>query len=254
MMDLPLAIDGKEYIENVSITIDEIKDYLRKGILVKTSQAPLGTVIEMYDKLLEEYDEVIHIPLSSKLSGMYQSSLVASKAYDGRVHVIDARTACIPIAYLCHDIKQMLDKGFSPLEIKERCEKGGMLEACIIPHDINYLKMGGRISPAAAALAGLLKIVPILYIDENGIDVFDKVRTEKKALVRMMDPIMNVDDYKDYHWIIIHDERDEDAAKIKAEVEALTKQEVRIYNLGGTIISHTGPGTFCFGRLKRIDR
>ena len=253
MLNLPLAIDGKEYFENIDITIEEIKENLRNGKRVQTSQATLGDLITMYDKLLEEYDQIIHVPLSSKLSGMYNTATTLSRQYDGRITVIDAKCACVPIAYLCYDIRKCLDLDMSPEAIKELVEsEGHMLEACIIPQDINYLKMGGRISAAAAALAGLLKIVPILSVNDDGIDVYDKVRTEKKALSRMMDPILDVENYEDYYWIIIHDERESDALKMQAEVEKITSQKASIHHLGGTIISHTGPGTYCFGRLRKI--
>ena len=253
MLNLPLAIEGKEYFENVDIDIEGIKTYLRKGIRVQTSQATLGNLITMYEDLLKEYDHIIHVPLSSKLSGMYNTAVNLSRQYDGRITVIDAKCACVPIAYLCHDIRKCLDNGQTPDEIKAMVETDGhMLEACIIPQDLNYLKLGGRISAAAAALAGLLKIVPILSVNDDGIDVYDKVRTEKKALAKMREPILDVENYEDYYWIIIHDEREADALKLQAEIEELTKQKVSIHHLGGTIISHTGPGTFCFGRLRRI--
>ena len=101
VMRFPLMIDGQEYIEETEIKTPEFISLMEQGAVVKTSQAHLGKLIQQWKDLLKEYDEILYIPLSSGLSGSYQSALTASTAFDGRITVVDARFACYPLAWLC---------------------------------------------------------------------------------------------------------------------------------------------------------
>lgn len=254
VLRMPIVIDGYEYMDSIDISSEEVSRLLGEGKLAKTSQATLGSLLEMYDRLLEEYEELIYIPLSSGLSGMYNTAFQYAKdeKYKGHIHVIDAKLACYPVITVVKDVKKMLDKGVSIEKIKAKLEDHSYLLAIIIPHDINYLKMGGRISPAAASLANLLKIVPILTVKDGMIDVYDKVRTEKKAIKVGLEPIIAVDDKDKYRYMVIHDNRLEDALALKAEMEAVLKTEVEIQKFGPVILSHAGPKTIAFGRIEKL--
>lgn len=253
VLRMPVVIEGKEYIDSKEIDIERIKTFLKNDIPVKTSQATLGMLVRTYETLLDKYDRIIHIPLSSGLSGMYQTSLMQSKLYDGRIVVVDAKCACYPLTQLCLDVKTLIEKGYSLNKIKDIIEsEDSMLEAIIIPNDLKYLKMGGRITPSAAALGNLLRITPILYLKDGIIDVYSKTHTIKKAISKGFDPILNVEDYSMYHWMVIADENDEYAEEIKNELQKITKQDVSIHEFGAVIISHTGPGTIAYGRIKKI--
>lgn len=255
VLRMPLTIDEEEFIEGVDIDLTSIKQAMLDGKIVKTSQAQLGSLIKMYDHLLEEYDEIIHIPLSSGLSGMYQTALVQSQNYEGRIAVIDAKCVCYPLTKLCLDVKEMLCEGKTPSEIKEAIERvPSMMEAIIIPSDLNYLKRGGRITPAAAALASLLKIVPVLSLKEGIIDVFDKVRTMKKAIEKGIDEAVNVEDPSQYYWMIISDDCDDMVDEVKQKLEERTHQKVERHPFGAVILSHTGPGVLAFGKMKKIKK
>ena len=255
VLRMPIIIDGQEYIEGKELDLKGLKKKLYEGKMAKTAQASPGALLKMYNKLLEEYDEILHIPLSSGLSGMYQTSLMQAKTFKNRVAVVDAKCACYPMVKLCLDAKKLLDEGKSAFEVKDIIESSGnILDAIIIPRDITYLKNGGRISPAAAALANLLKIVPVLSVREGKIDVFAKVRTEKKALKASFDAITDVDNYDDYYWMIIEDECDDIRDEMKKMLEDKTKQEVEVHDFGAVILSHTGPGVFGFGHIKKIGR
>ncbi len=255
VLRMPIIIDGQEYIEGKELDLKGLKEKLYEGKMAKTAQASPGALLKMYNKLLEEYDEILHIPLSSGLSGMYQTSLMQAKTFKNRVAVVDAKCACYPMVKLCLDAKKLLDEGKSAFEVKDIIESSGnILDAIIIPRDISYLKNGGRISPAAAALANLLKIVPVLSVREGKIDVFAKVRTEKKALKASFDAITDVDNYDDYYWMIIEDECDDIRDEMKKMLEEKTKQEVEVHDFGAVILSHTGPGVFGFGHIKKIGR
>lgn len=254
VLRMPIVIDGHEYIDSIDISNKEVSKLLGEGKLAKTSQATLGTLLEMYDRMLEEYEEVLYIPLSSGLSGMYNTALQYAKdeKYEGRIHVIDAKLACYPVITVVKDVQKMLEMGISIEEIKNKLEDHSYLLAVIIPHDINYLKMGGRISPAAASLANLLKIVPILTVKDGMIDVYDKVRTEKKAIKVGLEPIVSVTDKNKYRYMVIHDNRLEDALALKAEMEDILGTEVEIQEFGPVILSHAGPKTIAFGRIEKL--
>lgn len=253
ILPMPMMIENKEYIEGIDIELEGIKVFLRNGIPVKTSQATLGNLMRTYETLLDKYDRIIHIPLSSGLSGMYQTALVQSKLYDGRVVVVDAKCACYPLTQLCLDVKALIEQGVDILVIKQLIEKeASMLEAIIIPDDLKYLKMGGRITPAAAALANLLRISPVLYLKSGVIDVYGKTHTLKKAIEKGYEPILKVDNYSDYHWMVIADENEELAQTIKEHLASVTGQEVTIHKFGAVILSHTGPGTIAYGRIKKL--
>ena len=252
VLRMPIVVDGKSYIEGVDIDLNGLKELFKAGKFAKTSQSTLGDLVNKYEELLKEYDEIIHIPLSSGLSGMYQTAYMLAQNYDNRIVVVDAKHACYPVTLLCLEAKKLLKEGKDIFEIKELIEKHAELTATIIPQDINYLKLGGRITAAAASLANLLKIVPILLLKNGVIDVYDKVRTEKRAIQRGIEPLLDTDNYSDYYWMIIHDERLEEAEVLKAQLEEITKEEVSIQKFGPVILSHTGPGTLAFGRIRKI--
>lgn len=253
VLRMPIMIDGKEYLDCKDINIEGVKTYLKKGIPAKTSQISLGVLVRTYETLLEKYDQIIHIPLSSGLSGMYQNALMQSKLYGDRVVVIDAKCACYPLTQLCLDIQKLVAKGLSAKDIKKMIEdEKSVMEAVIIPEDLKYLKMGGRITPAAAALGNLLRITPVLYLCEGVIDVYGKTHTLKKAIAKGYEPILNVENYEDYYWMVISDENDELADEIVTHLKEVTNQEVTRHDFGPVILSHTGPGTIAYGRIKKL--
>ena len=253
VLRMPIMIGSKEYTEGIDLDLEGLKEELAKGQMAKTAQASPGSLIKIYNKLLEEYDEILHIPLSSGLSGMYQTSLMQAKTFGNRIAVVDAKCVCYPLTKLCLDAKKLLETGKSAFEVRDIIENSGnILEAIIIPRDITYLKNGGRISSAAAALANLLKIVPVLSVSEGKIDVYDKVRTEKRALKVGFDAITKVDNYEDYYWMIIEDECDDLRDEMKKKLEEKTYQEVELHDFGAVILSHTGPGVFGFGHVKKL--
>ena len=252
---MPIVVDDKEYLEGVDIDSDKLYDLFAKGKLAKTAQVSQGILKNKYDELLRDYDGVLHIPLSGGLSGQYQSAYQLAKFYKGKVVVVDAKCACFPLAILARDAKILLDAGKTMEEVRDIIEKGDKMEALIIPYDINYLRMGGRISKAAASLANLLKIVPILEIKGDGkIDVFDKVRTEKRAIQRGLEYVSDIPDKESEYWMVIHDHRPEDAKDIADRLKAMTGEEVLIERFGPVILSHTGPKTIAFGHFKKLVR
>lgn len=254
VLRMPIIIEDREYIEGRDIDGGSLYAFLKEGKLAKTTQSSPGEIAKMYEELLKEYDSIVYIPLSSGLSGQYDSACQVAKAFGERVVVIDAKSVCSPILLLIAEVKKMLAEGLSKEAIKAIVERDSELLAVILPSDLNYLKLGGRISSAAASLANLLKIVPILQVKDGKIDVLDKVRTEKKAIAKGIEYVSEVDDAHDYYWMIIHDHRDTEAKELAIKFREAVGQEILIRNFGAVILSHTGPNTLAFGRIRKIGR
>lgn len=247
---MPIVIGDKEYIEFDEIDEEILGKMMKAGAVAKTQQPPLGKVLEMWEKLLTIYDEIIFIPLSSKLSGAYQSAYLASKEFGGRVTVVDALHACAPIKVLAKYTKEMIRKGYTSKEIKYKLENETELYAILIPADLVYLKRGGRISGAAAALAGMLKIVPLLTVENGAIDVYTKVRTAKKAYQTAIEHVIDIENREDYDWMFLSVDFKEHRQVCDQFKEALGL-EVGEDTIRSVIMAHTGPGTMALGRMKR---
>ena len=247
---MPIMVDGRQYIEELEINDLEIAKMMRNGAVVKTAQPVLGDIGSMWNTLLEKYDQIVYIPLSSQLSGTYQTSYIASKEFENRVFVVDARIACAPFKVLIKYVKEMIKAGYDGQMIKDKVEKEASMFAIIVPENLTYLKRGGRISPAAAALGNMLKIVPVLKVENGAIDVETKVRTTKKAYQVAMEHVANVENKDDYEWMMLS--VDNDISEYKKEFEAMVQKEVIVDSLKAVIMCHVGPGTFALGRIKKI--
>lgn len=253
IMRFPLLIDGEEIIEEIEIKTSEFIKKMENGSVVKTSQAHLGELIEIWHNLLKDYDEVLYLPISSGLSGSYQSAVTASLEFEGRVTVVDAKFVCYPLAWLTCWAKEQVASGYSCAQIKQKIEQEASMWAALIPEKLEYLKRGGRISPAAAALGNLLKIVPVLKVENGGIDVLNKVRTVKKAYQVGLEAAIDVENPNDYIWMIVEADMKEEANELKRQMEEKLNLPVQIHEMAAIIMAHTGPRTLGFGRIKKIS-
>ncbi|MFV0551728.1 MAG: DegV family protein [Anaerorhabdus sp.] len=249
---MPLTIDNEDVLEHDGISTEDFIKRMREGAIVKTSQPLLGNLVQTWDNLLKNYDQILFLPLSSNLSGTYGSAVLASKDYDGKVVVVDTKMACCPLQFIAREALKMLDKGLSAEEIRDKIEKETFMYAAIVPENLTYLKNGGRISPAAAALGNLLKIIPILKVEDGAIDVYDKVRTNKKAYLAAIEAVTKVENPEDYYWFVVHSDCEELANEYKKIVEEKVNQEVLIKPIRAIIMAHTGPGTLGVGHLKKL--
>ena len=205
VLRMPVIIDGQEYLEGISVFDEDILAALRAQKKITTTQPSAGEIMKKWDELLQDHDEVFYLPLSRALSGTCANALrLAQERYEGKVTVVDSTFVCYPVIYMLKAAREMLEKGYTCAQIKEKIEKEGELFAILIPENLNALKNGGRISPAAAALAGMLKIHPLLKVENGGIDVQDKVRTAAKAYRVGIECVLKDVDPDDYDWMIIH--------------------------------------------------
>lgn len=256
VLRMPISIDSKTYTEGIDISIEDIIDALNTGKKVKTSQPVLGDILTMWDSLLEEYDEVFYVPMAKSLSGTCANALNLSQqdSYKNRVFVLDSTYIAYPVVNLLVWAREQTEAGHSLSEIKHKIEAEGGMQAVLIPENLETLKNGGRITPAAAAMAGLLKIQPLLWLDENGIDQLGKVRTLKKAYNKGLEAILDgVDNTDDYYWMIIDANNRAISDEFLPMLKEATHQdhiEQRVFN--AIILSHTGPGTLAFGRIKKL--
>lgn len=249
---MPIMINGKEYIEEETIFDEDIIQALKNGEKVTTAQPIVGSLTTMWEDLLQTHNEVFYFPLSKKLSGTCTVSIELAKQYNGRVHVVDSEFVCYPIVHLLKIARNMFEKGYTCEEVKHKIETESDLFAILIPETLTALKNGGRISPAAAALGGLLKIHPLLKVEHGAIDVQDKVRTISKAYKEGIRVVMEGIDPNDYDWMIIDASNRSVSDELRVLLEEAVQQQVEQHVFKSVIMSHTGPGTIGFGRIKKI--
>lgn len=250
---MPLVIDGREFMEESDISRADLVAAMRLGSSVKTSQPPLGQLINLFDSLLESHDHVIFLPISSKLSGTYQTAMALRDDYNGRLTVIDSLFVSAPLFRTTLEVKTLADSGMEPETIRELVEKESWMYASLIPDDIVYLKRGGRISSAAAAIANLLKIVPVLKVYNGEIDLADKVRTHKKAVKVGTELAFSYFDPQLHEVIVLDGDCDPKVyASLVKDIESKYNIKVIQRQLYPIVLAHTGPGTVALGIRKKL--
>lgn len=250
---MPLNINGVDYIEEDEISRDDFIKLMREGAVVMTSQPPVGVLINTFEELLKSYDHLIYIPISSLLSGTYQTANTIAFDFGDKITVIDAKFVASPLQYLIRDVKIMIDRGMAPTDIKKLVEKEAEMYAPLIPADIQYLKRGGRMSPATAAIANLLKIYPVLLVSDGKIDLLDKVRTHSKALKSALKSVLKKHSTKKYEFAIVEADADPIIVKmLQEEIELETGVPCPVMKLHPIIMAHTGPGSVAIFAYKKL--
>jgi len=260
ILPMPFTIDGKSYFEDINLTQDEFYEKLMNGAEVFTSQPVVGDVSQLWDKILKDYDEIVHIPMSSGLSGSCQTAIMLSQEYNGRVEVVDNQRISVTQKRDVLDAKRMADEGKSAKEIKDILMENKLNSSIYITvNTLEYLKKGGRITPAAALLGGMLKIKPVLQIQGEKLDAFSKTRTMSKGKQIMKDAIAK--DIKerfggDYHdiYIDVAYTYDTDAAlELKKELEELYPDaKINCDPLSLSVSCHIGPHALAIAASKKL--
>ena len=188
VIPMPFYIDGELFLEDITLTQEAFYEKLASDCEISTSQPAPGEVMEFWDKLLKEYDEIVHIPMSSGLSSTCETAIMLSKDYDGKVEVVDNQRISVTQKTSVMDAVRLEKAGKSALEIKEILEAEKLESSIYITVDtLKYLKKGGRITPAAAAIGMVLNLKPVLQIQGEKLDAFAKVRGWKQAKKTMLD-------------------------------------------------------------------
>lgn len=256
VIPMPFTIDDEEYLEAVNLSFDEFYDKMEAGADIKTSQPSLESVINLWDKLLTEYDEIIHIPMSSGLSGSYQSARMLAEDYDGKVFVINNQRISVTQKASVLDAKALADKGINGSEIAAFLEKDKFNSSIYIMLDtLFYLKKGGRITPAAAAIGTMLKLKPVLTIQGEKLDAFAKARTTSQGKTLMLNALRN--DLENRFGNpgpdkvilqIAHSHNLEGALALKEEMSnQFPGYEIDLAELPMSISTHIGPGAVGVG-------
>ena len=217
----------------------------------------------MWDELLKEYDEVVHIPMSSGLSSSCQTAIMLSQDYDGRVQVVNNQRISVTQRQSVLDAVAMADKGYAAEQIKDRLEETKLDSSIYITlSTLYYLKKGGRITPAAAALGTLLKLKPVLQIQGEKLDAFSKCRTLKQAKQTMINAVM--DDFKKrfgssekgenmYIEIAYSGEPDEGKAFYDEVKELFPDHDIVMAPLSLSVSCHIGPGAVALACVKKLE-
>ena len=192
VLPMPFTIDGKEYFEDINLTQEDFYAKMGENAEIFTSQPAPESVMNLWEELLREYDEIVHIPMSSGLSGSCQTALMLAEEYDGKVEVVNNQRISVTQKQSCFDAKVLAASGKNAKEIKEILEADKLNSSIYIMLDtLYYLKKGGRITPAAAALGTLLRIKPVLQIQGDKLDAFAKARTSAQGKNIMINAIKN---------------------------------------------------------------
>ena len=192
VLPMPFDIDGQEYFEGVSLTRQQFFGYQRAGATIGTSQPAPAAVMELWDKLLAEYESILYMPLSSGLSSACQTALAYAEEepYAGRVFVVDNGRIATPLHRSILDALELVNKGLTAAQCKAALEnaKSDMVIYLAV-ETLEYLKRGGRISSTAAAVGSLLNIKPILHLATGKLESYKKARGMNKACEAMIESI-----------------------------------------------------------------
>lgn len=190
VIPMPFFIDGVEYLEDINLSQEEFYEKLNNDADISTSQPSIGTLQDYFDKLLKDNDEVVFIPMSSGLSGTCQTATMLAADYDGKVHVVNNQRISVTMRQSVMDAKALAAKGRTAEEIKNILEEHKMDSSIYITLEtLKYLKKGGRITPAAAAIGTMLKLNPVLQIQGEKLDAYAKARgkaSAKKIMLKAM--------------------------------------------------------------------
>ena len=262
VLPMPFHINGKTFYEDITLSQDEFYEYLKGDADISTSQPSPGDVTDLWDKLLTSYDEIIHIPMSSGLSGSCQTAMMLAEDYENKVWVVNNQRISTTMKSSVLDAKAMADKGLSAEEIHKRLTDTKFDSSIYIMLDtLKYLKKGGRITPAAAALATLLKIKPVLQIQGEKLDAFAKCRTVKKGRSTMLDAAIK-DSAERFGGIdnvrlnVVHTENPDAAIEFRKELSQafpVTEEDIPIDVLSLCVACHIGPGCLAVTIEKKME-
>lgn len=265
VLPMPFYAGDKTYYEDINLTQEAFYQMLTEDVDISTSMPLVGDVTDTWDRLLHEYDEIVHIPMSSGLSGSCETALMLAQDYAGKVQVVNNQRISVTQRQSVLDAMALVQKGKTAAEVKDILERDKLESSIYIMVDtLYYLKKGGRITPAAAALGTLLKLKPVLQIQGEKLDSFAKARTVKQAKSMMIEAMKNdfVNRFHDPEGKHLYLEMaytyDSEAAEaFKKEVEeAFPGMEIHMDPLSLSVSCHIGPGALavaCSRKLPELE-
>lgn len=267
VIPMPFIINGEEYLEDISLNQKEFYEKLKGNANISTSQPSLYYLMDTWDGILKTYDEIIFIPMSSGLSATTNTatSLSNDEKYKGKVHVVDNQRISVTQKSSCYEAKYLVDQGKTSQEIVDYLIKTKMTSSIYIMVDtLFYLKKGGRITPAAAALGSLLNIKPVLQIQGEKLDSYCKVLSVRVARIKMIQAIKHdletrfKEEYENGNMIlaIAHTDNQAAAEEFKLQVqEALPNIKISYLDpLSLSVSCHIGPGALALTCMINVDK
>ena len=264
VIPMPFLVDGKLYFEDVDMNKEQFYHFLENDADLSTSQPSPGDVMDRWDKLLKEYDEIVHIPMSSGLSASCSTAMGLARDYDGKVQVVDNQRISVTMQQSVMDAKHLVAAGKSAAQIKEILEKEALESSIYLMVDtLKYLKKGGRITPSAALLGSALNLKPILQIQGDKLDAYKKVRGVKAAKKNMLEAMKKdvegrFSDYVTKGQLKLHvayTTDEETARQWKEEVQSVFPNIAisRMDPLSFSVTCHTGPGVLAIAASHVLD-
>lgn len=258
VMPMPFFIDGELYFEGVNLTQEEFFVRQAAGAEIGTSMPSPANVMDKWDELLKDYEQVLYLPMTSGLSSSCSIAISLAQDYAGKVFVIDNKRISVPLRESIYNAMELVEKGFHGGQIKEILEQDGLNASVFIAvSTLKYLKKGGRITPAAAAIGTALNIKPVLKIGGGKLDAFAKVRGMKQAEQKMFEAIRaELEQFGAENCLVraaYSGSSEKGQQWIQKVAEAFPEYEVYGDQLGLSIACHTGPDAYGIGCVKKLN-
>lgn len=262
VIPMPFMINGGTFYEDINLTQDDFYKKLGEGGDISTSQPAPGDILDLWNKLLKDYDQVVHIPMSSGLSSSCQTALMLAEDFNGKVFVVNNQRISVTQRQSVLEAVKLAESGKTAANIKERLEETKMESTIYITLDtLEYLKKGGRITPAAALLGTFLRIKPVLTIQGEKLDAFAKARTMKQAKSMMikaarkdMEERFDDPDAMNTSIAVVHSNHEAAALAFQEKIkESFPKTgEIYVDHLSLSVACHIGPGALAIACTKRL--
>ena len=258
VLDIPVNIDGEEYVEGINLTAEEFYQKMAQASeLPKTSQPSIAKLDEILTSLKEQgYTHALGLFLSSGISGFYQNIQYMVDDYEGlTIAFPDTLITSAPLGIMVESVFNWRGQGDDFAIIQDKLAiQISRTSAFIMVDDLDHLVKGGRLSNGAAILGNLLSIKPILYFNDQGvIEVYEKVRTEKKATKRLIEIIKEVTASDQYRVIVIHGNAPEKAEELRQHLlDSGVGTDISLATFGSVIGTHLGAGSIALGYIPVI--
>lgn len=261
VVPMPFLIAGETYFEGVTLTHDAFFARLQEDVEISTSQPSPETVMEIWDKALETSEEVVYIPMSSGLSGSCQTAIMLADDYDGKVQVVNNQRISVTQKQSVLDALALVGQGWSAKQIKEKLEEEKLESSIYIMLDtLKYLKKGGRITPAVAALGTALRLKPVLQIQGERLDAFTVAKTSKRGISKMLDAMQDdiekrFGGIENVHMEVAHTCNEEAAAQFCDLIRERFGDvgEIMTDPLSLSVSCHIGPKALAIACTKKLS-
>lgn len=254
MIPLTVILGNEIYEEEINLKAEQFYEEVKSKDLPTTSQPPIGKFVELFEKLSVDYDEVVCVHLSSGISGTYQGAVTAGNMVDGiKVFAFDSEVSCMVQGFFAIEGAKLAQEGKSAAEIIEILEElKKSSNAYFMVDDLSHLQRGGRLSSAQALIGSLLQVKPLLHFADKVIVPFEKIRTKKKAMKRIVELMAEATNGEEFQAVIIHANREQEAEAWKKELEEeFPNIEFSISYFGAVIGTHLGEGAMAMGWIRK---